>query len=215
MPRVALGEPPTIAGRPKYHDYKGWLLAHFYDHHCSYCLTRNDAVQVDHYEPQKHAPGRIDDPTNLLLSCPICNGASCKSDYHPDHAERRRLKSDSSGHLVLDVRADDVAEMFALDEKGGIDARDGDHKDRAQWNIVLLKLDLTPRNEGRREAIDLLQACERLVARAVAETGSQRADTDGILSRLLPHVRRCRTFYRVFGITLSPDLSARLAALSS
>jgi hypothetical protein len=91
VPRIRLPAPRTT--QESFSLYRPWLLREFWDHACSYCLIRDDGVQIDHYEPRAYAPARIDDPSNLLLGCGRCNGRAGKSDYHPFHSSLDLLEA--------------------------------------------------------------------------------------------------------------------------
>jgi hypothetical protein len=67
------------AGYQNYQDYKPWLRDEF-TFRCVYCLERelwypdrHASFSVDHVEPQKDAPLRVCDYTNLVYSCTRCN----------------------------------------------------------------------------------------------------------------------------------------------
>jgi hypothetical protein len=209
MPTLKLTTPPNLGAGAKYPDYKPWLLGEFFDHICSYCLLRNESVQIDHYEPKTFRPERVDDPLNLLLGCPRCNGRAGKSDYHPDHAKRTRLPADTTGFAVIDVRADDFARFFEVGADGQIRARPGPDKSRAAWNIVLLKLDLV--NEARQFNLDLLDACESaLHACNDPNRTALHAAMKKQLELLLPELTRRALFFQAFGIHVTPALLERI-----
>lgn len=229
MSRVSLGAPPQLLGVVRYGNYRPWLLRHFFDSLCSYCLLRGEGLDVDHYEPQQYAPGRVDDPSNLLLGCSGCNGPGGKWDYHPLHATRRCRPRDTSGHLVIDVRNDDFAALFSIGPDGAITARPGQQRDRALWNITLLKLDL--RDAWRKEVLDLAESCEdailglkearrdrtlwlRLARRmGLVKTAGPSFSVDRwdrVLSRLLPELARRALLLEVFEIPVSKALALKL-----
>lgn len=210
MARVGLPDPPRLGPRATYRDYRPWLLETFFDHLCSYCLTRDDGVEVDHYEPSKYKPERLNDPGNLLLACGMCNGRGGKSDYHPGHTLRSRLPRDTSGHLVVDVRTDDFATMFVVGADGTIGAR-GVDVDRALWNIVLLKLDLAVRVRARREVIDLHDACEEAVTLLNRSSETVRSKARTILDRLMPQLEGRLLFMRIFDLAISPLVEGEFA----
>jgi hypothetical protein len=209
MPRVVLTAPPDLGVDAEYKAYKDWLLDNYYDHLCSYCLLRDDDAEVDHYEPRGYAPDRVHDPKNLLLACARCNGAGGKSDYHPRHADRWKKRHDTSGHMVIDSRVDDFALLYEIQPNGAIDAKPGISRDRAAWNIALLKLDLGTADRSRREILGLLQACELAVGHI--EAGNQPEQYERMLVELLPQLAGYRLFLRTFGVVISTNLEARLA----
>jgi hypothetical protein len=211
MPVVTLGPAPDFGPAARYSEYRSWLLKHFFDHICSYCLIRNKAVQVDHYEPKVYAPARINDPSNLLLGCPHCNGRACKSDYHPLHASRTSRRDDTTGFSVIDVRVDDFALLFEVTTDGHIRPRPGPNKDRASWNIALLKLDFM--DDARKSNIKLLRACERAMEGAMDDNNAElRARCEQILLDLIPELAQRALFFKVFDIRVTPRLAARINA---
>ncbi|HEV3255437.1 MAG TPA: HNH endonuclease [Gemmataceae bacterium] len=67
------------AGYQNYQDYKPWLRDEF-TFRCVYCLERElwypdraASFSADHIEPQKVAPHRMCDYTNLVYACTRCN----------------------------------------------------------------------------------------------------------------------------------------------
>jgi hypothetical protein len=211
MPLVDLGTAPDFGANAKYTAYRDWLLRHFFRSLCSYCLLRDDNLEIDHYEPSKFAPNREHDPTNLLLGCGRCNGRGGKSDYHPHHKARTRLPHDTSGHLVLDVRVDDFAGFFEVRREGQIRPRPGSGEDRAAWNVALLKLDLEPCDTNRRELQNLLEACEMAVVASREATTTEDVERWGaVLTNLLPELAGRRLFFDVFGLRVSDELRGQL-----
>lgn len=207
MPRVVLGEPPALQGRASYRDYEPWLLEHFFDHVCAYCLLRDLGAEVEHYEPTSYAPGRRDDPTNLLLACGNCNGPGGKGDYHPDHGARRRKPHDTTGYRVLDIREDDFAEMMALRDDGQLEPR-GTDRDRAAWNIALLKLDL--RDDERAKLLRLAEAAELALEPGRDEETAKKLEM--LLAKLTPDLVGRALLLEVLAIPMSAELRAHLRA---
>lgn len=199
--KVTLSDPPELAKVSGYGDYDPWLKKNFYFSLCSYCLILDATAQVEHYVPQSFNPDLAEDPTNLLLGCSRCNGPGGKWDYHPDHKKRRRLKSDKTGFLVIDVRADDFGKMYLIGNDGSITAREGDTEDRAKWNITLLKLDFW--KDLRKDVIDLCDGCERLL-----KAGTHEAT----LEKFLPVLAKQALFLLVFDLPISKALRDRLRA---
>lgn len=162
MARLQITEPPVLTPGSSYQKYKSWLLSNFYRNLCSYCLTQHRALEIDHYEPKAFALQRENDPMNLLLACPQCNGN--KSDYHPHHLTRRRDRNEARGFLVIDVRAEDFAEFYSLDETSGqLRANPGVQQDRAAWNAFLLGLDHDDLARIRNGFLEKLALCEGLM----------------------------------------------------
>jgi hypothetical protein len=162
MARLRITEPPKLAPGSSYGKYKPWLLDNFHRNICSYCLTQHRALEIDHYEPTAFAPQRENDPSNLLLACRFCNRN--KSDYHPLHGARHRDRNETHGFLVIDVRAEDYAEFYALDEASGeLRAKPGAQQDRAAWNAYLLGLDHDNLARVRGRLLEKLALCEALM----------------------------------------------------
>lgn len=214
MAVLSLSSPPSLGPDAKYPDYKDWLLDNFYYYLCSYCLLHNPDVQVEHYEPISYAPDREHDPKNLLLGCPTCNGSGGKWDYHPKHAKRRKRRDDISGYSVADVRVDDFASMFCVDAATGkIGARSGPQRDRAAWNITLLKLDLPYREKDRRDLCDAVVTSEKLItAIEGGATGKDRAAMQAALQILLRQIEQRFRFLEVHGIRLPAAVQSALSA---
>ena len=213
MPQVTLSARPILGANAKYGDYREWLLQNYFDHLCSYCLLRDDGVQIDHYEPVNYTQHRKHDPSNLLLGCDRCNGPGGKGDYHPLHAARRRLPLDTSGHMVIDSRAEDFARLYEIGDQGDISARPGATEGRAKWNIVVLKLDLRSCNDRRAEVLRLVKACEVIVMQIKGDE-ARRETNERLLAQLLPSLASYRVFLHVFGIVVSEALMARLGAVA-
>jgi hypothetical protein len=208
---VEFGPPPGPRAGMPHAAYKPWLLAALFDHVCAYCVRCDEGVEVDHYEPTSFAPGLVDDPSNLLLACGRCNGPGGKGDYHPAHTMRRRLPKDRSGFHVLDIRRDDFASMFDLDDDGVVHAQDGPQRDRAAWNIVLLKLDRY--SAARREVIDLKESCEiALNELRDPMKAASHPYFEALLERLLPELARRVLLLVVHDAPISHALTERIAA---
>jgi uncharacterized protein (TIGR02646 family) len=203
MATVVLADPPAAGGT--YEDFRPWLLAHFFDHLCAYCLLTDHGAEIDHFEPRELSEHRVHDPTNLLLSCRRCNRS--KSDYHPSFARRRRRPGDTSGTMVIDVRDDDYAALFMIGPSGRISPSSGPNGARAAWNIVLLNLDLPSINDRRRQLMELREACESALALRDGELDDvSRVRLRSILAKLLEELARRLLFFKVYGLDLSPRL---------
>lgn len=209
---VSLSSPPKFffrLRRPRYEDYKPWLLENFFFQLCSYCLLRHDSLQVEHYEPQKHSPHRENDPTNLLLGCGTCNGAGGKSDYHPAHVNRRRCKNETHGFLVLDVRTDDLSALYTVDQRtGALTLKPGAQSTRAAWNIILLNLDIEKFKKRRIELLQFLQRAEGLLTALKTENiaAEVRVAIQQTLDTLSSFLRNQMLFFSVFEIPISNEL---------
>ena len=214
MPTLDWGPPPALGVDARYEDYRPWLERAFYLRICAYCLIRHPHLHIDHYEPQKYAPLRLHDPTNLLLACSSCNGKSGKSDYHPEHSARTRLPRDTFGHLVMDVRADDFARLFEISAEGEILARPGPFQQRAVWNIVLLNLRREAYDKLRKENLDDLATAERIVKVLDAGSGGDKqAILEELLAGMVRRIARGRPFFAALGIAITPALMTRVEAV--
>lgn len=67
------------SGLEKRADYKAYLteLREDFQHMCGYCgkteaLTKNK-FEIDHFVPKKYAEDRVNDYTNLVYACWVCN----------------------------------------------------------------------------------------------------------------------------------------------
>lgn len=209
MAELRLSTPPDLGPKARYQGYKDWLLDNFHLDLCSYCLQQyRNALSIDHYVPQSFDETRVDQPSNLLLSCPTCSRQ--KWDYHPDHHARRRWPQDRTGFLV---RADDLACIFEVRDDGslalcsGLDARDSR---RASWNVALLRLDL--HDDLRKRLIEKL----RLVEALRAEAGDEPSESVvRVLEILEPDLAERLPMLEAFEIPVSPSLRERLNALAN
>ena len=142
MAKVEMDAPPGLPSGAVYGEYMPWLLQNFFDRTCAYCLARHLVLAIDHFEPQRYAPTRVKDPTNLLPACGNCNGKGGKGDYHPAHAARTRLPHDRTGHMPVDVRHESLGDLYAVEANGQLSVAGSRNPARATWNAtVLLKLD--------------------------------------------------------------------------
>lgn len=157
MARLKLSPPPTFKSKKaRYDRYRPWLRANFLQRSCGYCLVALIAGPIDHYEPQEFRADRVNDPTNLILACPSCNGS--KLDYHPNHATRRCGKN--GRFLVIDVRNEDYSEFFSLEADGTLLAKPGEAErfNRAVFCQALLDLNHDDKRSRRRDFVDALGA---------------------------------------------------------
>jgi hypothetical protein len=209
MARIALSAPPDLPATTSYRQYKNWLLDNFFKNLCSYCLMQHESLEIDHYEPKEYAPGRIDDPTNLLLACRRCNGPAGKWDYHPQYTARKRLPRDQTGFFVLDVRRDNLGELFIPDVSGELKVQRGPHAERATWNILLLKLDVDFLVSHRKRLLEKLALCERLVLQ-LNRTADKQEQIETILSVLVADLAEHLLFFHALDISISSALRVRL-----
>lgn len=204
MTRLTLTSPPRLPANASYKHYRDWLLFNFYNHLCSYCLLQQEGLQIEHYEPKSFTPQRINDPANLLLACNRCNLG--KSDYHADFLSRRRCARETHAHTVIDVRIDDFAVLYGMKEDGALHVNAGPHQSRAEWNALLLRLDLPFPNKKRADCLRALQLCEKLIVSASPEN-TESASCIEVL------VRYCAEQYlllKAFDIPISACLRERL-----
>ena len=207
----------------EYKKYRAWLLENFYFQFCGFCLVSHDKLVIEHYEPEKMSPHRYsDDPTNLLLACDICNFIG-KSDYHPSHLKRRKLKHDNSGFLVVDVRNENVADLFGLDsEKGEFIPKGGD---RARKNINLMDLNREFVSEKRKEYVLLLDnicnykknltSKKVLFSDLIAWNWSNRRKLKNLYFRLLKSLVKIELFFLILDIDIPEGIKKDLSKLKS
>lgn len=134
------------AGYRNYQDYKPWLRDEF-TFRCVYCLERElwypdrqASFSGDHVEPQKDAPSRVCDYTNLVYSCTRCNS----------YKRRVRLIDPTAVGLGIHLRVDERTGVIRAVEINGKPSRDG------ELIIRLLHLNEDPAITNRRDAIELL-----------------------------------------------------------
>lgn len=205
MARLEFTKAPTgLSGKP-YSYYRDWLEVNFYKELCSYCLLNfPSSLHIEHFEPQKYAPRRINDPANLLLGCPWCN--SGKQDYHPNHRTRRRLRTDASGHNVIDIREDDFGELFELRHNGTLLARNGAQKDRAKFNLIRLLRHDTPKYVNyRKKCLEYADACECLI-------GDPSNASQNALNILVEECAERYLFFQAFNVPISDKLKELIQA---
>jgi hypothetical protein len=197
--------PKGLEGKP-YQWYRDWLEINFYEQLCSYCLLQfKQSLQIEHHEPQKYAPDRVNDPSNLLLGCSWCN--SGKKDYHPNHTARNRLPRENRGFTVIDIRAEDFAEIFTLNPDGELSAKPGAQSERVKFNIVdLLRLNIKSYKKMRRRCLEYVETCENLLL--------LDNSNDEIKKVLEVIVRECAEryiFFKAFDVPLSEALTTLIA----
>jgi uncharacterized protein (TIGR02646 family) len=198
MARLHFIPPPESLNDKPYKHCRDWLKVNFYKELCSYCLLQNeDNLHIDHFVPQSYAPHRINDPSNLLLSCPRCN--SGKLDYHPNYHERRRLSKEKHGYGVIDIREEDFSDLYELKEDGLLCLKPGPQKDRAKFNIKLLRFDIPSFIERRRNCLKYVAACEDLIG--VNNIKAQRA-----LNTLVAECAERYLFLKAFNVQVSDHL---------
>ena len=202
MPRLITSEPPcSLSGKP-YSEYRDWLESNFFYHLCSYCLIQHfSSLHIDHFEPRKYAPSRVNDPTNLLLACPKCN--SGKSDYHPNHSGRRRLRNTTPCHRVIDIRRDDFSQIFSLRKCGELTPQPGEYYEIAIFNIsYLLRLNTPERKRIRAKKLDLLSTTEEYLLKIP----DMHIENTNVLSILVDECARTFLFYQAFDLKISEKL---------
>jgi uncharacterized protein (TIGR02646 family) len=73
----------------KHRSIKDVLVAMFHGK-CTYCeskISHVDYGHIEHFKPKSRFPDLTFEWTNLLLSCPICNGPEYKGDRFPEGSE--------------------------------------------------------------------------------------------------------------------------------
>ncbi|MDO9230044.1 MAG: retron system putative HNH endonuclease [Syntrophales bacterium] len=74
-----------VEGKYKHPSIKDVLVAMFHGK-CAYCESKISHIaygHIEHFKPKSTFPELTFEWTNLLLSCPICNGPECKGDCFP------------------------------------------------------------------------------------------------------------------------------------
>jgi hypothetical protein len=207
---VSFSDPPALSGGAGYEGFRPWLLYNLYANTCAYCLLENESIQIDHYVPQAHAPERANDPTNLLLACPRCNRG--KSDYHPLHTARRRLSEDRTGYIVIDVRGEDFARLFEIDESTGrIRGSQSGQGERAAWNIALLNLDLQCPTKARQLLVEAVRTTEALISER--EAGRATPAAQAALALLEEMLARRWLFVVAYEISASAMVRAEVSLI--
>ena len=140
------------AGYQNYEHFKPWLRDEF-SFRCVYCLERevwypnlHASFSVDHVEPQKDAPSRVCDYTNLVYSCTRCNS----------YKQRVRLIDPTAVGIGMHLRVDEKTGAIKVVEVDGKPSRDGE--------LIIRQLHLdqgTPPSGNRRYMIDLLGGSNR------------------------------------------------------
>ncbi len=72
----------------RHREIKGALVAMFHGK-CAYCeskISHIDYGHIEHFRPKSRYPELTFEWTNLLLSCPICNGPEYKGNRFPEEA---------------------------------------------------------------------------------------------------------------------------------
>lgn len=173
---------------------------------CSYCLLQYpDSSQIEHFEPQDYAEGRVNDPTNLLLGCTRCNGG--KGDYHPEHLDRRRLPLPihAHGYSVIDIRAENFSELFEIQNNGAIYPNSTTtQRERVKFNILtLLKLNGKSTKKRRIESQEILSVCKQLIA-----SGERDVETKYLIDFFVKLCAKNYLFYKAFDISISETLQS-------
>ncbi len=206
MARIHLDTPPELGDDAVYGELRSWLLRHFFYQTCAYCLTTQPSVTIDHFAPQSYDPTRLHDPTNLLPACWACNGNGGKGDYHPLHTNRRRLPKDTTGHAVIDVRNENLAEFYRVEANGELSTHDPATADRAAWiATTLLKLDRPALVKYRERLLAKCDACAQLLKGHVPEIESGPA-----IAVLLKDLAEQWVFVDGFDIPVDPLLKSRV-----
>jgi HNH endonuclease len=134
------------AGYQNYQDYKPWLRDEF-TFRCVYCLERElwypdryASFSADHVEPQKDAPLRVCDYTNLVYACTRCNS----------YKRRVRLIDPTVVAFGMHLQVDEKTSVIHAIQVDGKPSRDG------ELIIRLLHLNEDPALSNRRQKIEIL-----------------------------------------------------------
>jgi hypothetical protein len=208
MATLKLTAPPAPIGRPHYNKYRTWLMDNFYFQMCAYCLISSPAIEIDHYEPQDYARGKVHSPDNLLTACRNCNGLG-KGDFHPLHTSRRKLAGEKIPHFVIDPRKDDYATLFEVSENGSIRGKSGPSKDRADFNLALLLLTTPWFNNAREQLMTMLTNVE--IGLQKPELLKDEPQGQLALTRTLDAIARYELFFHAFGIPINPKIKEEIS----
>ena len=102
-------------GYRDYRSYRPWLRDDF-EYRCVYCLSREtwtkrvSGFDLDHFVPQKLAPEKATDYSNLVYACSQCNQAKSSG----------QLPSPESDAFGKHLTVEDDGSIKALDPKGEI-----------------------------------------------------------------------------------------------
>lgn len=112
---------------------------------CAYCdislsESGHEGFHLDHFRPQKKFPNKINDPYNLVLSCPACNGRKLDHWPLPDNAPPHDRRSG-----FLDPFTCNRSDFFLVQNDGSIVATGGP----APYLVKLLDLDRTSKRKAR------------------------------------------------------------------
>lgn len=114
--------------------------------------------------------------------------------------------------MVFDVRSDDLANLFIISDDGSLSARpnlDDHERDRAAWNVTLLRLDL--RNPERSRLLEKLSLVKQL--RGVGEV--ERTEPEQQVLDILEHaLSEHLSMLDAFDLPLTDGLRQRLEALA-
>jgi hypothetical protein len=139
-------------GYQDYQHYKPWLRDEF-TFRCVYCLERelwypdrHASFSADHVEPQKDAPLRVCEYTNLVYCCTRCNS----------YKRRVRLIDPTTVGFGMHLRVDEKTGVIHAVQADGKPSREG------ELIIRLLHLNEDPALSVRRYAINLLALKQEL-----------------------------------------------------
>ena len=134
------------AGYRNYQDYKPWLRDEF-AFRCVYCLERelwypdrHASFSADHVEPQKDAPLRVCDYTNLVYACRRCNS----------YKVRVRLIDPTAVGFGMHLRVDEKTGVIYAIKVDGLPSREG------ELIIRQLQLNEDPALSNRLYVIEML-----------------------------------------------------------
>lgn len=216
MARLRFSRPPSLSNSARYSQYKSWLLENLSKDICAYCLQQNRNLEVDHFVPKEFNPGLVRAPSNLLPACRSCNGPSGKWDYHPSYAGRKKLPGDRSGFLPFNIRTDNLAALFSVDQNGRLNAIPGPSHTWAAWNISLFRLDVAELDSSRAELVEALDSASFLVDKiSDSQTPTiEKQKFRGMLKTYLQTIHEHRIFYIALDINIPLNLSSRLKRLT-
>ncbi|RZJ30544.1 MAG: hypothetical protein EOO18_11360 [Chryseobacterium sp.] len=213
MGKLKLSRPPQLEPKSP-QDFKDWLEENFYFHTCAYCGVGQDSLVVEHYEPKKYSQKNYLNPYNLLQACNVCNRiGNGKSDYHPLHSARIRMKDENSGFSVIHPEKNDYAQLFNLDRITG-KISPGSHSNLkliANKNIVLMRLDREFLNKARFTLINLLEMTELLHSHI--NIGKKQKEKRRAYDKAVLQISRSMVFFHLFDIVPSSIILDDIARL--
>lgn len=130
---------------------------------CVYCDVHYrehafEGMQLDHFRPQDYFKEHINNPENLVLSCPKCN--RLKSNHWPGDKKDFNKPSHDGVIGFIDPFVEDIQEYYCVDSKGFLQAL----KEPAPYVIEILDL-----NRPSRIKVRQLRIIRSLLSKALKD----------------------------------------------